>query len=48
MDSMAAYIAADNPTAALKVLDRIEQAGEKLGQMAIGRQDALPAPMKGP
>jgi toxin ParE1/3/4 len=37
MDSMAAYIAADNPTAALKVLDRIEQAGEKLGQMAIGR-----------
>ena len=37
MDSMAAYIAADNPAAALKVLDRIEQAAEKLGQMAIGR-----------
>ena len=38
MDSMAAYIAADNPAAALKVLDRIEQAAEKLGQMAIGRR----------
>jgi toxin ParE1/3/4 len=38
MDSMAAYIAADNPAAALNVLDRIEQAAEKLGQMAIGRR----------
>jgi toxin ParE1/3/4 len=38
MDSMAAYIAADNPAAALKVLGRIEQAAEKLGQMAIGRR----------
>jgi plasmid stabilization system protein ParE len=38
MDSMVAYIAADNPAAALKVLGRIEQAAEKLGQMAIGRR----------
>jgi toxin ParE1/3/4 len=38
MDSTAAYIAADNPTAALKVLGRIEQAAEKLGRMAIGRR----------
>jgi toxin ParE1/3/4 len=38
MDSTAAYIAADNPAAALKVLGRIEQAAEKLGQMAIGRR----------
>ena len=38
MDSMAAYIAADNPAAALKVLGRIEQAAEKLGQMATGRR----------
>ena len=38
MDSMAAYIAADNPAAALKVLGRIEQAAEKFGQMAIGRR----------
>lgn len=38
MDSMAAYITADNPAAALKVLGRIEQAAEKLGQTAIGRR----------
>jgi toxin ParE1/3/4 len=38
MDALAAYIAADNPVAALKVLDRIETAAERLGHMPIGRR----------
>ena len=38
MDALAAYIAADNPVAALKVLDRIETAAERLGHTPIGRR----------
>jgi plasmid stabilization system protein ParE len=38
MDSIVAYIAADNRAAALKVVDKIEATGERLGQMAIGRR----------
>jgi plasmid stabilization system protein ParE len=37
LDSTIAYIAADNPKAAQKVLDRIETAADRLGQRAIGR-----------
>jgi toxin ParE1/3/4 len=37
MADITAYIAADNPPAALRVLDRIEEALEKIGQMEIGR-----------
>ena len=36
-DEIAAYIAADNPVAARKVLDKIETTAERLGRMAIGR-----------
>jgi plasmid stabilization system protein ParE len=38
LNSAIAYIAADNPTAALKVLDRIEATGEALGEVATGRR----------
>jgi len=38
LNSAIAYIAADNPTAALKVLDRIEATGEALGRVATGRR----------
>jgi toxin ParE1/3/4 len=38
LDSTIGYIAADNPGAALKVLDRIDAAGESLGQAATGRR----------
>jgi plasmid stabilization system protein ParE len=38
INDVVAYIAADNPGAALKVLDRLEEACEKLGAMAIGRR----------
>ena len=38
LNSAIAYIAADNPPAALKVLDRIEATGEALGQVATGRR----------
>jgi plasmid stabilization system protein ParE len=38
MNDVVAYIAADNPSAALKVLDRLEEASERLGEMAIGRR----------
>jgi plasmid stabilization system protein ParE len=38
MDAIAAYIAADNPAAALRVLDRIETAAERLGHAPIGRK----------
>jgi toxin ParE1/3/4 len=41
MDALAAYIAADNPVAALKVLDRIETAAERLGHTPIGRRDRV-------
>jgi plasmid stabilization system protein ParE len=37
LDSTIAYIAADNPNAAQKVLDRIESAADRLGRRAIGR-----------
>ena len=38
MDSAIAYIAAENPLAARRVLDRINAAGESLGQVATGRR----------
>jgi toxin ParE1/3/4 len=38
LNSAIAYIAADNPIAALKVLDRIEATGEALGEVATGRR----------
>jgi plasmid stabilization system protein ParE len=38
MDALAAYIAADNPAAALRVIDRIEAAAELLGHAPIGRK----------
>ncbi len=37
MDSLAEYIAADNRTAALKVLDRIERTVENLSHAPTGR-----------
>ena len=37
MDSLAAYIAADNRTAAIKVLDRIERTVENLSHAPTGR-----------
>ena len=37
LDSAIAYIAADNPVAARKVLDRIDAAGEGLGRVTTGR-----------
>jgi plasmid stabilization system protein ParE len=36
-DELVAYIAADNPAAADKVLDRIELTAQRLGRQAIGR-----------
>jgi toxin ParE1/3/4 len=36
-DSIVAYIAADNPDAALKVIHQIEGDANRLGRMAIGR-----------
>jgi len=36
MDELAAYIAADNPRAALRVLDRIETTVERLAHTPIG------------
>jgi plasmid stabilization system protein ParE len=36
-DSIVAYIASDNPDAALKVIHQIEGAANRLGRMAIGR-----------
>jgi plasmid stabilization system protein ParE len=38
LDSAIAYIASDSPAAALRVLDRIEAAAEKLGKVASGRR----------
>ena len=38
MDALAAYIAADDPAAASKVLDRIDDAVDNLSHMATGRQ----------
>jgi toxin ParE1/3/4 len=37
MDDLTAYIVADNPVAALRVLDRIEETAKRLGEMPIGR-----------
>ena len=37
-DALAAYIAADNPVAARKVLDRIEATAAHLGHAPIGRR----------
>jgi toxin ParE1/3/4 len=36
-DILSAYIAADNPAAAHKVLDRIESAADSLGRLPSGR-----------
>jgi toxin ParE1/3/4 len=38
MDALAAYIAADNPAAALGVLDRIDQTAANLSHMPTGRR----------
>jgi toxin ParE1/3/4 len=38
LDSVTAYIAAENPAAALKVLDQIDETAGKLGQRTIGRR----------
>jgi plasmid stabilization system protein ParE len=40
MDSLAEYIAADNRTAALKVLDRIERTVENLSHAPTGQGKA--------
>jgi plasmid stabilization system protein ParE len=37
VDALAAYIAADNPRAALRVLDRIEETIDNLAHMPTGR-----------
>jgi toxin ParE1/3/4 len=37
-DELVAYIAADNPAAARKVLDRIESTAHGLGRLASGRR----------
>jgi plasmid stabilization system protein ParE len=37
LEGIIGYIAARNPSAALRVIDRIEQAGEDLGNMDTGR-----------
>ena len=37
LDGIIAYIAERNPTAARRVIDRIEQAGLRLGEIATGR-----------
>ncbi|MGB9365861.1 MAG: type II toxin-antitoxin system RelE/ParE family toxin [Xanthobacteraceae bacterium] len=38
LDSAIAYIAADNPIAARKVLERIDAATDAIGQVATGRR----------
>ena len=38
LDALADFIAADNPTAALDVLDRIDRTVENLSQMPTGRR----------
>jgi toxin ParE1/3/4 len=38
LDSIIAYIAADNPSAAKKVVDRIETTVDRLGRMSTGRR----------
>ena len=38
MEAAVTYIAADNPIAALKVLDKIEKTATNLGRMATGRR----------
>lgn len=38
MNALAAYIAAENPAAALKVLDRIERTVDNLSRMPTGRK----------
>jgi plasmid stabilization system protein ParE len=38
LDSAIGYIAADNPFAAARVLDRIEAAADDLGEVATGRR----------
>jgi plasmid stabilization system protein ParE len=37
-DGLAAYIAADNPVAALQVLDRIEATADRLAHAPVGRR----------
>lgn len=38
LDRVLAYIATDNPAAALDVIEKIEAAGQRLGNMATGRK----------
>ncbi len=38
LDKVLAYIAEENPAAALDVIDKIEKSGERLGFMATGRK----------
>lgn len=38
LDRVLAYIAAGNPAAALEVIEKIEAAGQRLGNMATGRK----------
>jgi toxin ParE1/3/4 len=38
LESVLVHIAADNPTAALAVIDKLETIGTQLGEMATGRK----------
>ena len=38
LDAIIAYVAAENPQAALNIIDRTEHTGELLGHMATGRR----------
>jgi plasmid stabilization system protein ParE len=42
LDSILRYIAAENPIAAYKVIDRIEVTGLRLGRMISGRPGRVP------
>ena len=48
MDLLAEYIAADNRTAALKVLDRIERTVENLSHAPTGRAGRVPGTYEKP
>jgi plasmid stabilization system protein ParE len=48
MEGVAAYIAADNPRAAARVVDRIEATIERLAHIPIGHPGRVPALTKCP
>ena len=48
LDAIIAYVAAENPQAALKIIDRIEHAGDALGYMATGRAGRVPGTYEKP